>query len=420
MTSSAPIQDLPAIPAIQPERSEILDILRGIALLGICMANYPVISLYIFQTPETMQSMSTARVDKWLAYFHFAFIDGKFYTLFSLLFGVGFSIMILRLKNANRNASLIFYRRLVILMLFGFAHALLIWEGDILLLYALLGMLLPLFGRSSDRVLLALWVILVFSPILFDAAKVISGGKWNLARPLTSLGLSTDQRIGITQQNLSTWLITHDSYSDVLKWYQSGFVWRWEMLVGTNRLPKVLGMFLLGLYVGRHLIYSKLEENRGLLRRVQRISLMIGLPSTLVHAYLELDNKGLPSPIGLLDTLFYAVSVVPMSLFYTCTICLLYLKPGCSKKLRVFAPVGRMALTTYITQSVAGVLLFWGIGLGLGAKTGLAWVVLISIAVYLCQVLLSTAWLNYFRYGPLEWIWRQLTYGKRLPIRKRD
>ena len=409
----------PSAPISQSERSDILDILRGIALLGICLANYPVISLYIFQPPELLMNMPTAGIDKWLAYFHFAFVDGKFYSLFSLLFGIGFSIILTRNEIAGRSALPVFYRRLFILSLIGLSHALLIWEGDILLLYALLGMLLPFFRKCSDRTLLVTWVILILSPLLFDTIKVLTGGKWNLANAITSQALSKDEQFGITQKNFGTWLITHDSYVDVLKWCQSGFFWRWEMLIGTNRLPKVFGMFLLGLFVGRRMIYANLGENIGLLRRVQRLSLFIGLPAALVHAYLELDQKGLPAPIGLLDTAFYALSVVPMSLFYTCSLCLIYLRPGWRSRLMLFAPVGRMALTNYISQTIIGVLLFWGIGFGLGARTGLAWVMLISVIVFAVQIVWSRAWLNYFNYGPLEWIWRQLTYGKKLPLRSK-
>ncbi len=406
-----------ATPAPDNERYEILDILRGIALIGICVANYPVISLYIFQSPDIVAAMPTAMIDKGWAYFHFAFIDGRFYSLFSLLFGIGFSIMILRLKNSNRNAYGIFYRRLVVLLLFGLAHALLIWEGDILLLYALLGMLLPLFRKVSDKTLLVLFVILVLSPLLFDAAKVISKGNWKLAGPLTSFVVEMDARIGITDENAGRWIVEHDSYSDVLRWLQNGFAWRWMMLIDGNRLPKVLGLFLLGFYVGRKMIYANLEENRSLLRKVQRFTLILGLPASIAFSYFELDNVRLPNTPGLLDTLFYALSVIPMSLFYASTICLLYLKPGWSGRLRLFAPVGRMALTNYIMQSVIGVLIFWGVGFGVGSL-GLIWVILIAVTVYLFQILISRAWLKYFRYGPLEWIWRQLTYGKRLPIRK--
>ena len=407
-----------ATPVTATDRSIILDILRGFALLGICIANYAGFSLFIFQNPEQMASFPTATIDKGLAYFHFAFIDGKFYSLFSLLFGIGFSIILLRNQQAGRNPLPLFYRRLLILALIGLAHALLLWDGDILFLYALLGMLLPLFRKCSDKTLLVLWAILIFSPLIIDALKVVSKGKWDISNPVEVIATRVDSRNGITENNYRNWLVVHDDYRSILKWTQGGFFWRWEGLLGSNRLPKVLGMFLLGLYVGRNLIYARLEENIPLLKKVQRWGFVIGLPASLAFAWFHFDQQGLPKPIGLVDTLFYAVSVVPLSLAYTATLCLLWLKPAWKKRLEVLAPAGRMALTNYLLQSVLGILIFYGIGLGLGAKTGPALFIPIALGVYCVEVACSHLWLRYFRYGPVEWIWRQLTYGKKLKLRR--
>lgn len=403
-------------PVIQQERANILDVLRGIALLGICLANYSVLSLYIYQPPPVQEVMSTASIDTAWKYFHFAFIDGKFYSLFSLLFGIGFSI-ILNKQLEKSNATLgIFYRRIIILLLFGLAHALLLWEGDILVLYALLGMLLPLFSKVPDKSLIKIIVILILIPLVFDLVKVLTDDGWNLANIFRPLAFSTAAKSGITETNFTNWLVLNKSYSDVMEWNQSGFFFRWEMLMGTNRLPKVFAMFLLGLYVGRNMIYAKLEEHKSLLKKIRNRSLLLGLPSTIAHAYLQNDNYYLPHAMGLLDTLFYALSVIPMSLFYTTSICLLFIKPGWQKRLLIFAPVGRMALTNYIMQTILGIFIFYGVGLGWGATIGLINVMFIALAVYILQLIYSNWWFKYFQFGPLEWVWRQLTYGKRLPI----
>ena len=413
------VEKIKAAPISQRNRVEILDILRGFALLGICVANYPFFSLYIFQPPEVKAAMSTAAIDHWLKYFHFTFIDGKFYTLFSLLFGIGFSIIYLRSRQCSQSGLKIFYRRLFILMLMGLAHLLLLWEGDILFLYALIGLLLPLFKNVSNKKLLLYWAIFTLSPLLFDSLKVLSDNRWNLANPLRAIAIQLSTFHGITEENFSTWLVDHTQYKDLLLFNQSGFFWRYQGLLDNNRFPKVLGMFLLGLYVGRKLIFQNLEENRMLLKQVQRWGFLIGLPASMVFAWLELDGKGLPAPIGLADTLFYAISVVPMSLAYTTTLCLWYLTPVGKKQLSIFAAPGRMALTNYLMQTLFAIWIFYGIGLGLGAKTGSFFVILIALGVYIFQILFSTLWLKYFRYGPLEWIWRQLTYGTRLPLLKK-
>lgn len=401
------------------ERARILDILRGIALLGICVANYPMFSLYIFQPPDVLKAMPTAAIDYATAYFHFAFVDGKFYSLFSLLFGIGFSVILLRSQQAGRNGLLIFYRRIFVLILFGLAHLLLFWEGDILMLYGLIGLLLPLFRNVSDRNLLICFVCLILFPLVMDILKVVSDNRINVSKPLERLAITSDSLKGITPKNFGTWVIDHPTYSDLLQYNRSGILWRYQMLLDNNRFFKVLGMFLLGLWAGRKMLYNKLEENKALLKKVQRWGFIIGLPVSVANAWLEMNGKRLPHPAGLLMTAAYAFSVVPMSLAYTSSICLWYLKKPHSKFLNAFAAPGRMALTNYIMQTIFGIIIFYGIGLGLGAKTGVIYVVLIAIAVYAFELVISHIWLRYFRYGPLEWIWRMLTYGKILPFLKR-
>lgn len=397
------------LPVSVNERADILDILRGFALAGICVANYPTFSLYGSQPEEVRAAMPTAAIDQLLIYFHITFIEGKFYTLFSLLFGIGFSIIYMRNKQKGSRGLKIFYRRLLILMFIGFAHILLLWMGDILLLYALLGMLLPLFRRVGNRQLLVIWMILILSPLFFDALKVVSDNQWNLSNPLRAIAIELTDKQGMTMENFS--------YSGLLKYNQSGFFWRYQGFLDSNRIPKVLGMFLLGLYAGRKLIFKNLEAYRPLLKSVQRWGFGIGLPASM-YVWLKWDHQGLPEAIGLLNTLFYALSVVPLSLAYTTTLCLWYLTPKGKANLQWLAAPGRMALTNYLMQSVIAIGIFYGIGLGLGASTGLAYVFMIALSVYAFQVWFSFQWLKHFRYGPMEWVWRCLTYGKLLSIRK--
>lgn len=399
------------------ERADILDILRGIALLGICLANYPVFSMYVIQSPEVLEKMPSAIIDKWVAYFHFTVIDGKFYSLFSLLFGIGFSIMLLK-SRANGLGLAIFYRRIFILLLMGLAHILLLWDGDILLLYALIGLFLPLFRNVPDRKLIFLWVLLIISPIIMDIIKVITDNQWNVSKALERLALAVDNANGITDTNWRTWYLDHPTYVDLLRYNQSGIFWRYHGLLENNRIFKVLGMFLLGLYVGRKLMYRNLEEHRGLLRKVQIYGFAVGMPFSIIYAYLSLDDHNLPEAFALMDTAAYAFSVVPLSLAYTCTICLWFLKGSHRKLLNLFSAPGRMALTNYVLQTLFGIIIFYGVGFGFGAKIGLIYVVLIALCIYSLEMLFSNFWLKQFNYGPLEWIWRSLTYKKRQPFKK--
>jgi uncharacterized protein len=399
-------------------RADILDITRGFALLGICLANYFYSSLYIFQKKEYTDALATADIDWWLSRINLALIDGKFYSLFSLLFGIGFSIIFLRNKKAGKNGLKFFYRRLFILLIIGLCHSLLLWDGDILVFYAIVGMLLPLFRNSSDKALLITAVVLIVSPILFDALKVVSDGKWNISNPVLATVLARDKMIGVTESNTYNWLIVHDRYSDLLDWCLSGTLWGWQMRLDSNRIPKVLAMFLVGLYAGRHRIFAQLQDYKRLFKKMQLWGLVIGLPSGVAHAWFELDGKRLPAAAGLWDTASYALNVVPLAMAYAATLALWYLNPVMKRKVLFMRPVGRMALTNYIMQSFLGVAIFWGIGAGIGGKIGPAVFLSIALAVWLLQVLYSTWWFKHFTYGPLEWIWRMLTYGKRLPLRK--
>ena len=407
-------------PSLQQERSRILDILRGIALLGIGLANYPVLSLYVFQAPQAWSQMPTAAIDEPLAFVHFIFLDGKFYTLFSLLFGIGFSIILLRSQQKNKNGLAIFYRRLFILLLIGLAHSLFIWIGDILLLYALVGMLLPLFRNMSDRKLLICAAVLILSPILIDTLKVISDNKINLSAPLKNIWYQKEAQMGITEQNFPTWLMVHRSYSEVVQFNMVEFFMRWSDLINSNRPLKVLGIFLLGLYAGRKMIYAKLDEYLPLLKKIQLYGFIIGLPVSVLYAYFEMMQPMIPHPLGLVNTAAYAFSVVPLSLAYTATICRWYNKNTGNRFLRLFAAPGQMALTNYLMQSIIAIFIFYGVGLGYGATMGLAYVLLIVIGVYGIQMIYSYFWLQYFNYGPFEWLWRMLTYGKFLKLRKQD
>jgi uncharacterized protein len=407
-----------ATPILQQERADVLDGLRGFALLGILLANSAVFSLYVFQSPNSLKEYSTASADRILFFLSHILVEGKFYSIFSLLFGIGFSIIFLRSKNKGRNGLIVFYRRLLLLLLFGLCHSLLLWDGDILFFYALAGMLLPLFRNTGNKTLLWLVILLLVSPIAFDVLKIISNGKWNIANSFLVKAMAIDKENGIEGLYPGNWLIMHDTYADMLKWSQSGFWWSWYLRLDSNRIVKVFAMFLLGLYVGRNELYLHLSTYKTLLERIRRWGFVIGIPAGIAYAWFAKDKKSLPQPDGIWDTITYLLNVAPLALAYAATISLWYVNGKFQKTLSLLQPVGRMALTNYIMQSVMGVTLYYGIGFGLGGKFGPAGYIPIAIVLFIFQVLFSNWWFTYFNYGPLEWIWRQLTYWKRLPLKK--
>lgn len=393
-------------PTTERERHVILDALRGTALLGIALANYPEFALWTFLSPEEQASMPTAGIDKVVRFLQYLLVDGKFYTIFSVLFGIGFSLIL------SRHSLSLFMRRMLILAVIGFCHLMFVWSGDILLLYAIGGMLLPLFVRLGDRALLWTAVLLILLPVGIDVLTEWYG--IDLARPFYEAWWAKAAEQGITDENFASWLRDADSYPQMFAFLIQGAYERmWEIVSG-HRLPKVIGLFIIGYMIGKHRLYARLDTLP--LARFLRWTLAIGLPSSLAYAWSATQGH----PWGLaLHSLLYAVSVIPLAFAYVSGICLLFVRGSAWKKPFVFfAASGRMALTNYISQSLVGILLFYGLGMGLGTSFGLGTIELTALAVFLLQVLLSSLWLRSFAFGPLEWVWRMLTYGRYFKIGK--
>lgn len=400
-------------PVKDSERFIILDALRGFALFGICMANFPEFSLYSFLSSEDAQVLSTSAIDFFTKYFLYIFIDGKFYTIFSLLFGIGFSIIIANAEKRETNGFLIFYRRMFYLILIGFAHLMLIWSGDILMLYAIVGMTLPLFRNSSNKTILSWASFFLIFPVIIDTFCQIFN--------LHPSGWIVDwqwqycDKYGITEANFAYWLRDATTYDDVFKFLIQGAIVRLQEFVDGNRYFKVLGLFLIGYYIGRNRFYARLSEYRSLLKQIAIFGLTIGLPLSGCYAWSCMEGH----PLGLgFHSFLYFVSVYLTGFGYVAAFCLLYLKYSDALAWKIFSYPGKMALTNYIGQSALGMLIFYGIGFGLGAATGLIFVEFIVAGVFIFEILFSACWLTTFRFGPLEWVWRCLTYNRLFPILK--
>lgn len=378
-------------PVRSKERHIILDALRGLALFGICLANFPEFSLYTFLKSDAVSAMPTAGIDRIIKYIQYILIDGKFYTMFSLLFGIGFSIIISNAMRRHADGLRIFYRRMGIL----------------------LGLLLPLFRNVSNKGLLLASAFLLLVPIAADAARAVFG------MDPSALAVRMQQyfcaKYGITEDNFAFWLRDAASYTDVFKFLVQGAFVRMQEFIDGNRFFKVMGLFLLGFYVGRNRLYAKLEGNKKLLKKISMYGFAIGLPVSVFYAWSSLNGH----PWGMTaHSALYTFGVFPVGLAYMASVSLWYLHHRECRIFKMLAAPGQMALTNYIGQSVLGMIIFYGIGFGFGADTGLSAVMLVAAGVYLCETVFGRIWLHYCLFGPLEWIWRMLTYGKWLPLLK--
>lgn len=395
------------------QRFQILDLLRGIALIGICLANFPEFSLYTFQPTAVTDAMPSAGIDRFVRWLQLIFIDGKFYTIFSILFGIGFSIIINNVERRGGSGFRVFYRRMLGLAAIGFLHLMLLWSGDILLLYAVAGMLLPLFRRASGRALLCWAAAFTLSPIVIEWICSLTGyepERWAYNRWWEQCAV-----YGITEENFGTWLRDADSYTAVSQFLMQGAYERLWEFVGGHRLPKVLGLFIFGFWIGRNRLYARIAESMQGLRHTAMAGIGMGLPLSVVYAADAMAGH----PFGdVVSAAVYAVSVVPLGIGYMAVIAIIHLRCSTIAIWRWLAAPGRMALTNYIMQSVFGILIYYGIGFGLATSMGLAATEAVALAVVAAEIILSRLWMHYFAYGPLEWIWRMTTYGHTFSIRR--
>ncbi|MEO5985257.1 MAG: DUF418 domain-containing protein [Ferruginibacter sp.] len=399
-------------PTLTTKRYTILDILRGFALLGVILANMASHSGYFFLSDTQKNAIGVSTTDhnvEWLLHF---LVDGKFYSLFSMLFGIGFA---LQMKNAEEKLQSFagrYRRRLIILFVIGVLHAILFFVGDILTVYALVGLLLFLFRKASNKTILTWALLLLVLPIVqylfYWLPNVLNHS-------------ATISQAAVRPPFFDIIIRTYQtgSFSEIIQTNIGGLIFgRYPDLFFTGRFFRVLGMFLIGFYVTRRMLFATLEERKPFLRKVLLIGAVVGLPCNFVLAKMMETGAyyGLEST-GIIQPLVYAYGVPALSLSYAAGIALLYTSKQ-QKILSIFKAVGRMALTNYLMQSVICSLIFMNYGFGFYAQIAPLHLVLIGLSIYIFQVIFSYVWLLYFQFGPAEWLWRCLTYKQWLPMRK--
>jgi uncharacterized protein len=398
-------------PVTRGERIDLLDVLRGFALGGIVLVNYQVFSGLLFMSPAELARLGITTADRTAQFLIHLLFEQKFYSLFSLLFGIGFSILMGRAAERGSAFAPLFHRRLTVLLGIGFVHALLIWPGDILVLYAVLGFVLLVFRDSSDRSVLRWGVGLLLSPI------AIYGGFLAVGMP-DPMAMAAE-RGGPSLLARALAAFREGSYPEVVAANAFMYAGTWIRYLLSIRIPRVLGMFLIGVWLDRRNVFRDPEANRGLLVRTALWGAAIGLPANLAVAWLAEDQMALPaSGPGLLQTTLTSVGVPALALAYAAAIGLAMRRPAWRSRWMALAPVGRMALTNYLLQSVAGIAVFYGLGLGLFGRARPLAVCGIALGIFSIQAVLSRIWMARFAYGPAEWIWRRLTYGGPLAFRR--
>jgi uncharacterized protein len=401
------------------QRFHIIDILRGFAIFGILLVNMEFFnnSFYAMVIGDFDIHSTLDQIGRWLIAF---FGEGKFYSTFSFLFGLGMALQYARAQDKGQRFVPFYLRRMFVLFLIGLVHAYLFWVGDILILYSLLGTVLLIFFRNRRPKTLLVWtIIFLLVPIILNAALL----------GLTTFGRMTPEGAAMMEDVFSEQMRTMtaaDTHADLV--YATGtfaeitqqriedmkFVFTTWPFMGFN----VFAMFVLGLYAGKQKLYENSTANVTLWRKVWIWGLIIGVIGNLVYVIFGEDaNRSMSSPQLLISIIGQTFGAPALALFYMTSLALLFQRPQWQPRLMPLSFVGRMALTNYLLQTVICTVLFYGYGFGLYSRVGIAGGILLTAVLYTLQIILSKWWLSRYRFGPMEWLWRSATYLKLQPMR---
>lgn len=399
-------------PVADAERAVLLDVLRGIALFGILTIN-----IYIFANPSWAMGLdnSTQGLDRAVEFGITWFAQAKFYSLFSFLFGVGFAVQMRNEQRGDAGFAARYLRRALALFCFGLAHVIFLWEGDILILYSLVGLLLLAFRDVSDKALKRWIVGLIGIPFLLVLGLFLLIVLVRLV-PGVDVKFSEAEKEAIAGMVKETEKAIHEAQSTTYVRAMGHRLLQYLLytIVMATVAPVILGMFLIGLMVGRRRIPQNPEEHRLLIRRTAIVGMTCGL---LLGGFVALATLYFP-----LITAFPALFINNMlagpvlALGYAATITLIYIRTGPALWTKPLAAAGRMPLTNYLSQSVICTSIFAGYAGGMIGQVSPSGLLGIAIAIYSCQLVVSMIWLSVFRIGPMEWLWRTITYGKLQPM----
>jgi uncharacterized protein len=387
-------------PVSSSERVPILDVLRGLALYGVLTANL----VWIYSGIELLPPHA---VDpRGVAGFYMGmFVSGRAITTLTFLFGLGFSIQLARAEERGEDVRGVFVRRLLAMLMFGAAHVLLLWWGDVLWCYAIVGFALLGFRRCRVRTLLVWSAILIFVPQLVSGLPGVSDAISSIApRPADPKAFNAellaafagDDRAAMTWAHLRK-IVYH--LGPALPWF----------------FPWVLGHFLLGMAAGKARV---LEHDGAGHRRLFRWLLAIGVTLAAIGTTLMVivprgAFRALPLIARLGLGMLHELVTLGVAAIYVSAVALLMRRRLPRRFLMIVAPVGRMPLTTYLSQSLFATFIFYGWGLGWIGEIDIAQGVAIAAGIFAVQVVIANLWLRRFRSGPMEWLWRAIAYRAR-------
>lgn len=397
-----------SIPQIANERIQILDILRGMALMGILIVHLAVGAHWFLASPEQKALMPFPEINAIIGPAIDFFFTDKSRTLFAFMFGISFFIQLKSAEHHKKPFKRAFLWRLTILLIFGLLHGHLLFGSDILRYYAAGGLLLLLVYKWSSKSLLILGLFLnIIVPLIATIVSIVYKINW--------FGDFPDM-LSFQKAFMST------SYWENFRINNFDATARYNLFFLLYYFVPVTGIFLFGICVGRQNYLQNPEMHTKLLKRFVVWGLSIGflIQGSNLLMNTALEHKWINGNIIIyaFKDFLVSIAVLLISLAYVSALTLLCLRPNWNRFLAILAPAGRMTLTNYIMQSVFLWVVFFGSGFGLYLKIGPSISIFIAIALCGLQLICSYYWLNYFKMGPLEWIWRYANSGRRPEFKK--
>lgn len=388
-------------------RIHAIDLLRGIAVLGILIMNIQSFSMPSAAYTNPLAYGDMSGINKYIWIFSHLFADQKFMAIFSMLFGASMLLILEKASQKNQNAKNIHFRRNFILLIIGLVHAHLFWYGDILFSYALSAFLLYFFRDLSPKNLMLCGFSFLMIPLLLNLWLAYTLPTWpkEIMMEMKADWLPSDSslndEIKAMKGNLSEQITFNSAIASVMETlvFLIYFFWR------------SIGMMLLGMALYKWgILTAKRSIKYYLMSGVA--TLLLGCSLVIVGIQYNFSNDWALETSMFQGSLYNYIGSILISYSYVCFVMIFSLSNSFKAIKQNLIAVGRTAFTNYIAQTIICVFIFHGIGLGWFGALERVHQFLIVLMIWFLQILISRLWLSYFYQGPMEWLWRSLTYGK--------
>ncbi|MGG1661076.1 DUF418 domain-containing protein [Brevibacillus sp. NRS-1366] len=395
-----------AVPVSDAERIHQLDAIRGFALFGIFLVNMPTFLHPMLFLPVDGLPYNHSILDEWIRILFHMFVQTKFYTIFSFLFGAGFHLFMSRAEKKNLPVKPMYLRRITVLFLMGMVHLIFLWYGDILHTYALSGIMLLLFYKREEQTIRKwAWSLLLVLQLLYGLVLFIP---------------SDPSTIDSSSQAIASKAVEVYTQGSWMEWLQFRIAYELP-IVGANEFLAVFSvfpLFLFGFSAAKRGVFVSGDTNRPAIKRVWWSTLLLSLVFVTMIPLVQTGLVQFPAPKDVAMLVFVGWSGLTLCAFYICSFLLLYNNQRWRNWLQHLEPVGRMALTNYLAQTVITVVIVWVLGLygALHLSSGL----FLCLLIFPLQIVASRWWLTRYQFGPVEWFWRCMTYARYIPMKRKE